>query len=68
MSDFESFHGDMRETCSVCKWWDKAGSPPPVHHRCMRYPPKVYSDTDGEIETHWPWTSPADRCGEWDPK
>lgn len=56
--------------CAKCQWWDKEGSPPPVHHRCLRYPPKVYPDTDGEVESHWPWTAPQDYCGEFrlDPK
>jgi hypothetical protein len=50
--------------CATCKWWDKSGSPPPTHHRCFRYPP-VQIFNGEEPETQWPWTSPADFCGEY---
>lgn len=56
----------MKELCGSCKWWDKVGSPPPVHHRCFRYPPVRLFDGE-EAETQWPWTAPTDYCGEFAP-
>ncbi len=49
--------------CETCRWWDKEGSPPPVHHRCFRYPPVRLFDGES-VETQWPWTAPSDFCGE----
>lgn len=53
----------MSEKCSICRFWDVAGSPSPVHHRCLRYPPVHIYDGE-ESATQWPWTSPNDWCGE----
>lgn len=51
-------------SCAKCKFWDHEGSPPPVHHRCFRYPP-VLAWNGEENETQWPWTAPTDYCGEY---
>ena len=54
----------MVEKCSNCLFWDRRGSPPPTHHRCLRYPP-VQLWNGEETETQWPWTAPSDYCGEY---
>lgn len=50
--------------CSKCAFWDQEGSPPPTHHRCLRYPP-IKNWNGEETETQWPWTAPTDWCGEY---
>ena len=51
-------------TCETCMFWAKE----PNEHwgRCKRYPPvRLWNEEEGEMETHQPYTSIDEFCGEW---
>lgn len=50
--------------CGTCRFIDSHERGERFVHFCVRFPPAVVSDNDGDIYSAWPTTAPRDWCGE----
>lgn len=52
----------MPANCSNCRHFESR------EDKCHRFPPQLFSMHEVSYDSAWPFTPPADSCGEWTPK